>query len=174
LAEPDCSYKKIEPTFSKSTDEQFVHFNVRAQAMQSLRHFQLLKRVALFVLVSFFGSGVFVCASVYSAVLAPSSLANPIVVDLLSVLIAAALTSLLFSHALVALAGRYAYLSCLVIPGGFILFMRWFELRSWFMCVALVLAMLVGIWLLRQRSNIAVERDAPQAARPTPSKLDGT
>ena len=136
--------------------------------MQALRHFQFLKRVALLVLVSFFGSGVFVYASVYSAVLAPSSLADSIVADLLSVLIAAALTSLLFSHALVALAGRYAYLSCLAIPGGLIFFMRWLELRSWFVCVALALAMLVGIWLVKQRSNIAVERDASQAARPSP------
>ena len=136
--------------------------------MQALRHFQFLKRVALLVLVSFFGSGVFVYASVYSAVLAPSSLADSIVADLLSVLIAAALTSLLFSHALVALAGRYAYLSCLVIPGGLIFFMRWLELRSWFVCVALALAMLVGIWLVKQRSNIAAERDASQAARPSP------
>lgn len=133
--------------------------------MQSLRHFQLLKRVALLVLVSFFGSAVFVYASLYSAVLAPSSLAAPIFVDIFSVLIAAAFTSLFFSHALVALAGRYAYLSCLALPGGFVFFMRWFELRSWFMCAALALTMLVGIWLVKQRSNTAVKRRAPYLRR---------
>jgi hypothetical protein len=136
--------------------------------MQFLRHFQSLKRIVLFALVSFFGSGVFVFAFLYSAVLTPSSLTGSVFSDAISTLTAATLTAALFSHALVALAGRYAYLSCLVIPGGFAFFMCWVELRSWFMCLALVATMLLGIWLVKQRSNIAVERDAPQAARPSP------